>query len=156
MTEYNTIEIVKKKLEDLLLQMGIKEFKIEYEESVSRGLVFNIFSIDSRWLIGRQGCHLHALQMILQSMVSRELKEMAPRFFLDVDDYKMKREWFLKESAQDAADKAKQTGRSQALEPMPNFERRFIHAYIQENLPDVFSESSGEEPYRKVVIKAKK
>jgi spoIIIJ-associated protein len=77
-------------------------------------------------------------------------------FVLDVDDYKMKREWFLKETAKAAVEHIKKTGRAVALEPMPAFERRFIHAYLQENFSEVQSSSIDREPYRKVVIRPRK
>jgi len=77
-------------------------------------------------------------------------------FTLDVDDYKRKREWYLKETAKGAVDHIKKTGRAVALEPMPNYERRLIHAYLQENCPEAESSSIGNEPYRKVVIRLKR
>jgi spoIIIJ-associated protein len=39
----------------------------------------------------------------------------------------------------------------QALEPMPPNERRFAHLELQDN-PTVYTESTGEDPHRKVVI----
>jgi spoIIIJ-associated protein len=73
-----------------------------------------------------------------------------------VDDYKRKREWFLKETAKGAVEQVKRTGRPVALEPMPNYERKYIHAYLQEHYPEAESQSTGMEPYRKVVIKIKR
>lgn len=163
MTDYNKIEQVKNIILDLLNAMGVKA-DVEFEESVTKGLIFNIFSPESYLLIGRQGQSLHALQILVQALVSKKLNS-APQvgeggerplwFSLDVDDYKRKREWFLKETAKAAYEKAKTTGRAQGLEPMPNYERRLIHAYLQEHCPEAESFSTGEEPYRKVVIKAK-
>jgi spoIIIJ-associated protein len=49
------------------------------------------------------------------------------------------------------ADQAIQTGRKQTLEPMPANERRVIHLELRDH-PQVFTESVGEEPYRKVTI----
>jgi predicted RNA-binding protein Jag len=39
---------------------------------------------------------------------------------------------------------------------MPNYERRFVHAYLQENHPEVYTESTGEDPHRKIIIRLKK
>jgi spoIIIJ-associated protein len=97
------------------------------------------------------------MQTLLQAMASKKFAGSAPVYFtLDVDDYKMKREWFLKETARGAVEQLKKTGRAQALEPMPNYERRIVHAYLQEHAPEVFSESVDEEPYRRIVIRLKK
>ena len=47
--------------------------------------------------------------------------------------------------------KAKKTGRTVALEPMNPYERRIIHAAVSE-IEGATSRSTGEEPYRKVLI----
>jgi spoIIIJ-associated protein len=156
MTDYSKIEIVQNLLTEILRQAGFDGAKINYEESITKGLVFNIDAgPDSYMLIGRQGSTLHSLQVLLGHMAERKLKE--PFWFtLDVDDYKMKREWFLKETAKAAVDHIKKTGRAAALEEMPSFERRFIHAYIQQTFPEVESMSIGLDPHRKVVIRLKR
>lgn len=156
MTEYSKIEIVKSIIEELIRLCGIQNASVVYEESVTKGLVFNIScGQDAYLLIGRQGAHLHALQVLAGHMAERKLKE--PFWFrLDADDYKMKREWFLKETARAAVEHIKKTGRAAALEPMPSFERRFIHSFIQESFPEAESQSIDRDPYRKVVIRLKK
>ncbi len=155
MTDYNQIEQTKELVEKLLEKMGIFA-KVSYEESVTKGLVFNIAaSSESYLLIGRQGSTLHSLQVLLQAMASKKFIEKPLYFSLDVDDYKMKREWYLKETARAAVEQLKRTGRAQALEPMPSYERRIVHAYLQEHSPEVFTESVDKEPYRKIVIRQK-
>lgn len=155
MTDYNKIEIVKGVITELLQNCGVSG-SVEFEESITKGLVFNISSPDSFLLIGRQGLTLHALQILAQALAGKKLNSQEPFFFtLDVDDYKIKREWFLKETAKAAAQKAKMTGRQQALEPMPNYERRIVHAYLQEHCPEVDSYSIDNEPYRRIVIRPK-
>ncbi|HVY67541.1 MAG TPA: R3H domain-containing nucleic acid-binding protein [Patescibacteria group bacterium] len=156
MTDYDKIETIKGIIEELLAKGGIPG-QVEFEDSITQGLVFNIASPDSYLLIGRQGSHLHSLQIIVQALAARRLRSQEPlRFTIDVDDYKRKREWFLKETAKGAVEHMKRTGRPVSLEPMPNYERKFIHAYLQEHYPDVASESQGQEPRRKIVIRTKR
>jgi spoIIIJ-associated protein len=156
MTDYNKIEQVKQIITELLQKCDVSG-SVEFEESITKGLVFNISSPDSYLLIGRQGATLHAVQILVQALAAKKFNSQEPFYFsLDVDDYKRKREWFLKETAKAAADKAKMTGRAQGLEPMPNYERRLVHAYLQEHCPFVESSSMGNEPYRKVVIRIKR
>ena len=155
MTDYNKIEQVKQIINEILQNIDVQG-KVEFEESITKGLVFNIFSPDSFLLIGRQGATLHALQILVQALAAKKFNSQEPFWFtLDVDDYKRKREWFLKETAKAAVEKLKMTGRPQALETMPNYERRLVHAYLQEHHPEVESSSIGNEPYRKVVIRLK-
>lgn len=160
MTDYDKISQAQAVIEELLKIMGIPA-RVEFEESITKGLIFNISSPDSYLLIGRQGATLHALQIIIQALVARRLVRQSADeqpfwFSLDVDDYKRKREWYLKETAKGAVDQLKRTGRPQALEPMPNYERRFVHAYLQEHHPEVESSSVGNEPHRKIVIRTKR
>lgn len=155
MTDYDKVEQVKAILQNLLDQMGVQA-QVEFEDSLVKGLVFNISSKDSRLLIGRQGSSLHALEILAHALVARAFPGSETFYFtLDVDDYKRKREWFLKEEARNAVEQVKRTGVPVTLEAMPNYERRFVHAYMQDNYPDIITGSVGEEPNRKIVIKLK-
>jgi spoIIIJ-associated protein len=49
------------------------------------------------------------------------------------------------------ASQAVKTGRKQMLEPMPANERRIIHIELRDN-DEVYTESVGEEPRRKITI----
>jgi len=152
MTDYNKIDEVKKIIEEVLGHLGVPG-KVDFEESITKGLIFNISSPESYMLIGRQGATLHSLQVLVQNIAVKKLASENPFWFtLDVDDYKRKREWYLKETAKAAVDHLKKTDKPVRLEAMPAFERRFVHAYLQEHFPEVESESQGEDPHRKIVI----
>lgn len=151
MTDYDKAEQVKVLIQDLLTKAGFQA-RVEYEDSLLKGLVFNINSRESRSLIGRQGMTLHSLEILVHALSARLFKGEVFRFSLDVDDYKRKREWSLKEMAKEAADSLKRTGKPFVFEAMPNYERRIVHAYLQENYPDVISASQGVDPNRKIVI----
>lgn len=154
MTDYDKADKVKQLIQDLLDKTGVQA-SVEYEDSLIKGLVFNISSRDSRLLIGRQGATLHSLEILVHALSARAFPGEPLYFTLDVDDYKRKREWFLKEEARNAVEQTKRTGRPVALEAMPNYERRFVHAYLQESYPEILSSSIGAEPNRKIVIKHK-
>src|SRR3989344_8517305 len=132
MTDYDKIETVKSIIQEVLDKCSVKA-SVEFEESITKGLIFNISSPDSYLLIGREGVALHALEVLVRALAAKRLQSPEPFWFtLDVDDYRRKREWYLKETAKAAVEKMKMTGRAQALEPMPNYERRLVHAYLQE------------------------
>jgi spoIIIJ-associated protein len=156
MSDNTFIETITGVIEEILGNMGIAA-SIEVEDSITKGLVFNVNTHDTYMLIGRQGAHLHALQTLVQAISAKRLRgmEYSP-FMLDVDDYKRKREWFLKETAKQAVEKAKRIGKPVALEPMPNFERKIVHAYLQDHFPDVSSESTGIDPRRRVVVRVQR
>ena len=142
-------------IQDLLNHMGL-EATIEYEASMTKGNVFNINVPNPYVLIGRQGTTLHALEVVVHQIAAKTFRGKEPFFFsLDVDDYKRKREWFLKEMAKEAVNSVKRIGKEVRLEPMPNYERRLVHAYIQDNHPDYTSESIGLGNSRRIVIRKK-
>jgi len=68
-----------------------------------------------------------------------------------VEGYRVRREKQLRQLAQTMAEQAVNTGRRQILEPMPSSERRLVHIELRDH-PEVYTESIGEEPRRKVTI----
>ena len=151
-TEEEISKIVKI-VTDLVLAMGF-EGKVDVEQTVTKGLVVNVdIGNDSFWLIGKRGASLHALENLAQTLVTKALAGKFIRFSLDCDDYRRKREWYLKETVIQALDRARATQRPVALMSMPNYERRFVHALVQTLEPNAITTSTGFEPDRRVVIK---
>ncbi|HOV05793.1 MAG TPA: R3H domain-containing nucleic acid-binding protein, partial [Anaerolineaceae bacterium] len=101
-------------------------------------------------LIGRRSETLNALQYITSLIVSKELNRWVP-LMIDVQGYRNRRERQLRQLGRRMAEQAVQSGRKQTLEPMPANERRVIHMELR-NHPQVYTESVGEEPNRKVTI----
>lgn len=105
-------------------------------------------------VIGRRGENLDALQY-LTSLVCNRGSEDYFRITLDSCGYREKRKAILERLATKIAKNVARSGRSSALEPMNPYERRIIHSVISE-IDGVDSHSTGEEPYRKVVITSTK
>jgi spoIIIJ-associated protein len=105
-------------------------------------------------LIGRRSETLNALQYIASLIVGKELETWTP-LSIDIEGYRARRERQLRQLARRMADQAIATGRRQVLEPMPASERRLIHLELR-NHEQVFTESIGDEPNRKVTIALKK
>ena len=156
MADFETIEKIQRVIEGLLKVMDL-EATVSPEDSIQRGLVFNISTPDSYLLIGKQGATLYALQAVAQVMVRKALQTAEPVYFsIDVDDYRRKREWYLKEATKNAVEKVKLSGRPVVMEPMTSTERRFVHSYIQEHYSEIHTTSEGVDPYRKIVVNLKK
>ncbi|WP_295091517.1 RNA-binding cell elongation regulator Jag/EloR [uncultured Ruminococcus sp.] len=101
-------------------------------------------------IIGRRGETLDALQY-LASMVSNKGDKEYFRISIDSCGYREKRRKTLIELAHKISRSVLRTGRSTTLEPMNPYERRIIHSAVSE-IEGVTSRSTGEEPYRKVII----
>ena len=105
-------------------------------------------------LIGKRGQTLDALQYIIKLAVNK-MSDSAIKVKLDTENYRERRKETLETLAKNIAFKVKRSKRSFALEPMNPYERRIIHAALQ-NDKYVATKSEGEEPYRKVIVYLKK
>lgn len=107
-------------------------------------------------LIGRHGDVLDSLQYLANIAAGRKVKGGEDRkeyikICLDIENYREKREETLKALARRMADKAIKYHRNLTLEPMLAYERKIIHAELQ-NYEGVFTYSVGSDSDRKVVI----
>ena len=101
-------------------------------------------------LIGRRGETLDAIQQLTNYSVNRGQNKRV-RIHLDAENYRAKREETLERLARKMAMKVVKAHRSMTLEPMNPYERRIIHAALQD-FNGVTTYSTGTEPGRRVVI----
>jgi len=149
------IEVTEHVVADLLEKMGVKadissELRIMDESSEHPVIEVEIQGKDLSILIGKRSESLNALQYITSLIVGKELGHWVP-ISIDVQGYRQRRERQLRQLAHRMADQAVSTGRRQMLEPMPANERRLIHLELKDHA-HVITESTGDEPNRKVVI----
>ena len=116
-------------------------------------VLIDIEGDDLSFLIGRKAETINALQFITSLILGRELGRWVP-LQIDVQQYRKRREDELRKLARRIADQVASTGRPQTLEPMPPNERRIVHIELRDD-PAVETESEGEDPKRKVVVRLK-
>ncbi|WP_054876714.1 RNA-binding cell elongation regulator Jag/EloR [Oxobacter pfennigii] len=141
-------------LRDVLDSMDIKaEIKVQEEKDAIK---VTLRGPNMGILIGHRGETLDALQYLVSLVVNKDSEgDEYKRVILDTENYRQKREETLVKLANRLAIKVKSTGKNVVLEPMNPYERRVIHSALQDNLY-VTTHSEGDEPYRKVVIEAKR
>ncbi len=141
-------------LRDIFDKMGVMaEIHVQDTEDC---LKINLVGPEMGTIIGYRGETLDALQYLVSLVINKENKENEyKRVLLDTENYRKKREETLIRLANKLAFKVKKYNKSVYLEPMNPYERRIIHAALQEN-SYVTTHSEGEEPYRRVVIDLKK
>ena len=154
-----TLKIAWQVVSDLLEKMKVNaRVSANYLEAVDEkdhsGIMVEIQGDDLSILIGRRSETLNALQYITSLIVGKEVGEWVP-VMIDVQGYRARRERQLRLIARRIAEQAIHTGKRQVLEPMPANERRIIHLELKDH-PQVFTESVGDEPNRKVTISLKK
>lgn len=101
-------------------------------------------------LIGKRGQTLDSIQYLI-SLVVNKGKEKYVRIKVDTENYRSRRKETLENLAKNIAYKVKRSKHPVSLEPMNPYERRIIHAALQ-NDKYVSTRSEGEEPFRHVVI----
>ncbi|HUE99103.1 MAG TPA: RNA-binding cell elongation regulator Jag/EloR [Anaerolineales bacterium] len=142
--------VISKMLHLLNLQAQVSANYGSSERDGQRNIHVDIRGNDLSVLIGRRSETLGAFQYIASLIVGKEEQQFI-QLTVDVEGYRDRREKQLIQMAMRMADQVVKGGRRQMLEPMPSAERRIIHIALRDH-PDVKTESTGEEPYRKVVI----
>ena len=136
-------------LTKILTALGLEGFSIN---PVINGetVVLDIVGDKLGVVIGRRGETLDSLQY-LTILASNKAEESYCRISVDCNGYRAKRKETLEALAVKTANRVLRQGRRVTLEPMNPYERRIIHSKVAE-IEGVFSNSIGEEPFRKVVI----
>lgn len=112
--------------------------------------IIDIQGNDSGLLIGRRGETLHAIQFIVNMLLSHQQEERT-MVTVDVEQYKERRRQKLRSLANRTADRVVANRRSITLEPMSAGDRRIIHITLADH-KSVVTESSGQGLSRQVTI----
>lgn len=145
--------VAKKFLSELFDKMKLQvnmHTEFRYEDNT---IIINIEGKDSGIVIGKRGCTLDSFQY-LTSLVVNKNRDKYVRIIINAENYREKREETLIRLANRLAKKVLATGRSIKLEPMNPYERRIIHAALQE-YKNISTRSEGEDPFRHIIIEIK-
>jgi len=147
--EDHSIEI-KKIADDLLSKLGV-DAKISIIIDEEGAYRVHIDTDDTGLLIGFHGQTLESLQIILGLLVSRQTGSWQ-KVYLNVGDYREKREETLMHMAQRAAERALAMKRPVELTRLSAAERRVIHLTLSGD-ERVATESTGEGRDRRLIVK---
>jgi spoIIIJ-associated protein len=146
----HTEMVVSKMLHLLKLEAQVSAHYSVLERDGRRNINVDIRGNDLSVLIGRRSETLAAFQYVASLIIGKETGQFI-QLMVDVEGYRSRREKQLIQMANRMAEQVAKSGRRQTLEPMPSEERRIIHIALRDH-PDVKTESTGEDPYRKVMI----
>lgn len=116
--------------------------------------VVAITSPDSERLIGPNGDHLRALNMIARRIVETKHGEESASFLIDVNNYHENQMEAVRANARLLAQRARLFKHDVELEPMSSYERLVVHELFAED-PEIKTESAGEGKFRHIVLKHK-
>jgi spoIIIJ-associated protein len=139
-------------LENVFDMTGL-QLRVTVKQAVS-GEVLDIEGHDAELLQAQTGELLEALQHLINQVYGRSLSG-GERLVCDVHGFRATREAELQAMANLAANRVRQTGMAFTFEPMSANERRIIHLTLAD-ATDIFTESIGEGPDRKLKISPKK
>ncbi|WP_042220866.1 RNA-binding cell elongation regulator Jag/EloR [Oceanobacillus manasiensis] len=150
------VTLAKNKIEETTeyLKKIITNMNIEAEITVTvtgNHVNFELSGENIAVLIGKRGQTLNALQHLLHLAINKDGKQFYT-VSLDAEGYRQRRKDTLESLAAKMADKAVRMNKKVALEPMPSFERKIIHAALQSK-KGINTYSDGVEPHRHIVIK---
>lgn len=151
------MEKIKNKIKELFQIMGFDDIEIDIKKDNSlkdRELLLVNINMDSKQadtFLKEGAIGLDAFQHLARVLISKETINQA-LLLIDINKYRKKREDDLTELAIKTAQEVRKTKKPITLEPMSAYERRFVHLKLAEQ-PDIVTESIGEEPERKVVVR---
>lgn len=152
-TANSTIAKVTEILNDIFKITGETDtIKFEVKQNENQ-ILLNIEGEKVSHLIGYKGKTIESLQSLINSMLQREDEEYA-KVFVEINGYKKQKEEKLKRLANKMADNVIRFRKPIRLEPMSAYERLIIHNELAKR-NDVETESFGEEPNRRVMIRKK-
>lgn len=146
------LQTTKKVCKEFLKLLGMTKFTLEVKQEEDL-INLTIKTQEPDLLIGRSGENLGALQLLI-SLVVYKKSDHWQKIILNVNDWRQKREEYLKQLAANLAQKVKFSGREVQLASLSPSERRVIHLYLKDH-PDVTTTSEGEGNYRHLIIKPK-
>ncbi|WP_051437676.1 RNA-binding cell elongation regulator Jag/EloR [Eubacterium xylanophilum] len=147
-------DLIRTFLDNLFEKMNLN-VNVDMEFNVEENAMYiELTGDDMGALIGKRGQTLDSIQYLTSLVVNKDRDDYL-KIKLDTENYRERRKQTLENLARNMANKAKKFRKPVALEPMNPYERRIIHATLQDN-PDVETNSEGEDPYRKVVIRVTK
>ncbi len=144
------LEFSKNYIKDIAKGMGLDDIQLETQRT-EQHLKITMHSENSSILIGRNGRTLSSLQTLLRSAISNKI-EMKVNIVLDVENYKIRQEKNIERLAKKLAKEVLKTKEPITMDSMNSYERRVVHNVLG-NFKGITTESEGEEPNRKVVIK---
>lgn len=156
LTEDRVENLIRQTLEDFFKRIDFSFESLDLEKKQNaEGQEILIVKIksgdDCSFLLEDKNQNLKALEHVVRLLVFKETSQRV-NLILDLNDFLEKRNNQISELARLVAEKVKATQRAFTLGPMSAYERRLVHLELS-NWPDIKTESVGEEPKRRIVVK---
>ena len=156
------LELGKEWLEELLKLMGLASgVNTEGFNKVATDANSVWLNIDSanltleqqQLLLGNKGENIDAMQYLANTILNLNLApELQGSLVIELDGYRVNRYQELASLVQETVDRVRATGSEVEIPGLSSAERKQIHTLLQ-NSEDLTTESRGQEPDRKLVVR---
>lgn len=137
-------------LNDLITSAGLEVFVEELSIDDEDVLHVQLGGPDSARVIGRDGQVLDAIQhLVIAAAIHAGANKQ--RILVDVEQYRKRREYRLRDEAARLAEDVLRTGVPEDMQPMPPRERRLVHMTLAD-MEGIATESYGQGDERYVRI----
>jgi len=109
-------------------------------------------------LLADQGAPLDAIQYWINTALNAGIganAEIPPQFTVELGDFRQRRQLELISLSEAAAQKVRDTHQAVTMEGMNSGDRRQVHSFFEESA-DLETESQGQEPYRRLVVRPRR
>ena len=152
--DQTNLEKIKKAAEEFFEKAGLVA-QVDVRNPENETIPVCVTTEEAQLLIGEQGQTLAEIQRLLKAVLRKQAVCDSPFYInLDVNGYKEQKAAYLKEMARTAADEVALMKEEKYLPVMAAYERRIVHVALASRT-DIITESVGQEPERKILIKPK-
>lgn len=138
-------------LRELIARIGT-DCRVEPHDDGSGAVVLTVSGPQTALVIGRRGQTLDAIEYLVNRIAARDEEPSAiPRFVVDAENYRARRQEYLEDLAVRLCAKVRKTGRPVTLNPMTPRDRRIVHLTVQKHA-GLMSRSQGEGHVRAMMI----
>lgn len=143
-------EKIKEAVDEFFFKMTVL-VEVEIGSLREKTLPINLKTENPQFLIGEKGQTLVEIQRLLKLIIRKRIDK---DFYIDLDinGYKKKKIEYLKQLARSIANEVALNKKEVILLAMPAYERRIIHLELADR-ENITTESIGQEPERKIIIK---
>ncbi|XHU96153.1 MAG: RNA-binding protein [cyanobacterium endosymbiont of Rhopalodia gibba] len=149
-------------LETLLTLMGLTaQVKVQDKKSHSDESSESWLTIDqtqltpqqTNILLKEQGAGIDAIQYLANTLINLNVESREQRrYTVELNGYRLKRQEEIFTWTLEVVQQVRQTGQEVEMSPLSSAERRQIHTLLKD-VEDMETESRGQEPNRRLVVK---
>jgi len=148
----NITQIIYQETQKLFNALGVS-CVITAQDKGEEGVFVDVQIKEPQLFIGERGQTLAEIQHLLRIISKKKTGRRMP-LYIDINNYRKNRDKYLRELAYATADEVVLLKQERELPIMPAAERRVVHeAVAQRN--GVVSESVGEDPARRIIVRVK-